>query len=110
MHRANHVRAEFVSQRLDMAVYGTGAGGIHPIPHLFEELLTGEHGLRLSGEGRQQVEFGGRQVNIIAVKADGALCRIDDQRAEVENLLVFRILGDDLCPVHPAQQRLATGD
>ena len=91
MHRANHVRAEFVSQRLDMAVYGTGAGGIHPIPHLFEELLTGEHGLRLSGEGRQQVEFGGRQVNILAVKADGALCRSTRRSSALQRAISSRM-------------------
>ena len=36
MHGANGLRAELVAERLDMRVDRAGAGGIHPIPHLFE--------------------------------------------------------------------------
>ena len=39
-----------------------------------------------------------------------ALGRVDDHRTEVEQLLVLRVLGDDLRTLHAAQQRLAAGD
>ena len=49
-------------------------------------------------------------MDIVAVKDDGALRRIDDQGTEIEDLLVLRVLGDDLRPVHAPEQRLAAGD
>ena len=49
-------------------------------------------------------------MHLLAVDGDDALRRIDDQGTEIEKLLVFGILGDDLGAIHTAQQRLAAGD
>ena len=49
-------------------------------------------------------------MHLLAVDGDDALRRIDDQGTEIEELLVFGILGDDLGAIHTAQQRLAAGD
>ena len=79
-------------------------------PDLFEQLLAGEHRLGFARERDQQVELGRRQVHLLAVDRDQTLCRVDDQRAEVEDLLVLGVLRDDLRAFHAAQQRLAAGD
>ena len=108
MHGANGLRAELVAERLNMRVDCAGAG-IHPVPHLFEQFLAGEHGLWLTGQCGQQIEFCRSQMHLLAVDGDDALRRIDDQGTEIEKLLVFGILGDDLGAIHTAQQRLAAG-
>ena len=91
-----------MAQRLDMAVDGAGAGCVDPVPDLFEQLFAGEHRLRAAGQRGQQIELGGGQMHLLAVHGDDALGRVYDHRTEVEQLLVLRILGDDLRTLHAA--------
>ena len=110
MHGADGIGTELMAQRLDVAVDGAGAGCVDPVPDLFEQLFAGEHRLRAAGQRGQQIELGGGQMHLFAVHGDDALGRVYDHRTEVEQLLVLRVLGDDLRTLHAAQQRLAAGD
>ena len=70
-----------------------GAGRIPPIPHFLEQLLASEHGLRLAGQSGQQIKFRWGQMHLLPIDGDDTLGRIDDQRAEIKQFLVFGVLG-----------------
>lgn len=41
VHGPDHLRAELVAQGLHVGIHRTGAGSVHPVPDLFQELLAG---------------------------------------------------------------------
>lgn len=82
---ADALRADLPPQRLDVAVDRPRAGGVGPVPHLREQLLAGEDGARGVGQADQQVELGGRQVDVLRVDPDPALGVVDLQFAEAED-------------------------
>ena len=45
MDGSHEVAPELPAKRLDVGIHRAGAGCIHPIPHVFEELFAREHRL-----------------------------------------------------------------
>ena len=67
-----------------MGINRPRARSVHPVPHVFEELLAREHGAGGESEAHEEVVFGGGEVRLGAATRDSPRVAVDVEIAEID--------------------------